>query len=604
MDNSKVLDRTRAVIKANDDTFRDRWRIRSIMNGGSEGMWSVLAYDQGRGASTPEQLSATLGFDLPTVNLVHSGLERSAQQIGREPTLKAPVIDDESAQRRADDRMAIVRTWDDANNMEMQYPQIGRWLPGYAYVFWNLRIGTHFDIGEYPEARLRNSYDVLPGWFGPDQQPTEVVVRRQIPYGRLKEQFPQIAWEGVEKELAQKGDVPAQIGQQVGATKRTWEGESTGVTVCEYHCADGMYLNVPEIQEQDLVLAFVPNLLQSGPSFVFAKRFSFDRLQNQYVHIYGLMGQMAKYNILSMIASEDSTFRPTNIIGELESGSYEMGRGAINMFREGTRIERPTSEMPQHMMQQVQLLERQIRIGANYSVQEDGQAASGWTTGKGMAALKGAANNNIREYHVVMSNALKELDVRRLEMSEMYWAGKKKKYYTVGGLPRTYDPKTRINGDYRTRRVYGAMATWDDQEKIIIGMQLKTAGVMDTETLQENIDGLKNLGQVNMRIQKERATEVLYARLEQRSEEDPKADAALVEIMEKPQNMTAILIKYFTPKEPQMSPEEQMAMMQMQAQGQGGGPPGMGGQPPPVGTVMGRIMGGQAEGGVQQVAQI
>jgi hypothetical protein len=340
---------------------------------------------------------------------------------------------------------------------------------------------------------------------------------------------------------------------------------------------------------------------------VFAKRFSFDKLQNQYVHIYGLMGQMAKYNILGMIAAEDSTFRPTNIIGELESGSYDMGRGAINMFREGTRIERPTAEMPQHMMQQVQVLERQIRIGANYSVQEDGQAASGWTTGKGAAALRGAANNNIREYHVVMSNALKELDVRRLEMAEIYWAGKKKKYYTVGGLPRTFDPGTRINGDYRTRRVYGAMATWDDQEKIIIGMQLKTAGVLDTETLQENIDGLKNLGQVNMRIQKERATEVLFARLEQRSEEDPKADAALVEIVDKPQNATKILLKYFTPQEPEMSPEEQMAMAQMMGQGQGmgGGPQGpMGGQPPPVGTVMGRIMGGQAEGGVQQVAQI
>jgi hypothetical protein len=604
MDNSTVLDRTRQVIKANDDTFADRWRIRSIMNGGAEGMWSVLAYDQGRNATTPQQLTDTLGIDLPTVNLVYSGLERTAQQVGREPTLKAPVIDDEPAQRRADDRMAIVRSWDEANAMEMQYPQIGRWLPGYAYVFWNLRIGTHYDIGEYPEARLRNSYDVLPGWFGPEQEPTEVVVRRQIPFNRLKDQFPHINWATIETELKQKGTVPAQIGQQVGSTSRNWEGEQSGVTVCEYHCSDGMYLNMPDIMEQDVILAYVPNLLTSGPSFVFAKRFSFDRLINQYVHIYGLMGQMAKFNILGMISAEDSTFRPTNIIGELESGKYEMGRGAINMFREGTRIERPTAEMPQHMMQQVAQLERQIRIGANYSVQEDGQAASGWTTGKGAAQLRGAANNNIREYHGVMSHALRQLDVRRLEMAEMYWAGQKKKYYTVGGLPRTYDPGTRINGDYRTRRVYGAMATWDDQEKVIIGMQLKTAQVMDTETLQENIDGLKNLGQVNMRIKKERAFDTLWSRLEQRTQEDPKADAALAEIIEKPQNATEILIKYFAPKEPDLSPEEQMAMAQMMGQGAGAGGGEMQGQPPPVGTVMSRIMGGQAEGGVQQVARI
>jgi len=571
------------------------------MNGGAEGMWSILAWDQGRGATTPDQLAATLGFDLPTVNLVASGLERAAQQIGREPTLKAPVIDDDAAQLKQDDKIAIVNTWDEANKMEMQYPQVGRWLPGYAYVFWNLRIGDHYDIGEYPQARLRNSYDVLPGWFGPDQEPTEVVVRRMIPFNRLCDQFPHIEWTSIEAELKAKGNVPAQIGQMVGATSRQWEGPNTGVQVCEYHCGDGMYLNLPEITEQSVILAYVPNLLTSGPSFVFAKRFSFDRLQNQYVHIYGLMGQMAKFNILGMIAAEDSTFRPTNIIGELESGKYDLGRGAINMFREGTRIERPTSEMPQHMMQQVAQLERQIRIGANYNVQEDGEAASGWTTGKGAAELKGAANNNIREYHGVMSNALRELDVRRLEMAEVYWAGKKKKYYTVGGKPRTYDPKTRIAGDYRTRRVYGAMATWDDQAKVIIGLQLKTGGVLDTETLQENIDGLKNLGLVNQRIKKERAFETLFARLEQRSEQDPKADAALAEIVSKPQDAVAILLKYFTPQEPEMSPEEQMAMAQMMGQG---GPQGPGGQPPPVGTVMSRLMGGQAEGGVQQVAQL
>ncbi len=601
MDTDTVLERTRQIIKDNDDTFRDRWRIRAIMNGGADGMWSVLAWDNGRGATTPQKLAETLGFDLPTVNLVASGLERAAQQIGREPTLKAPVIDDEAEQLHQDDKIAIVSTWDDANKLEMQYPQIGRWLPGYGYVFWNLRIGTHYDIGEYPQVRLRNSYDVLPGWYGPDQDPTEVVVRRMIPFNRLQEQFPHIEWAAIEAELKVKGNIPSQIGQMVGSTSRAWDGPNTGVQVCEYHCPDGMYLNVPEITTQSVMLAYVPNLLTSGPSFVFAKRFSFDRLQNQYVHIYGLMGQMAKFNILGMIAAEDSTFRPTNIIGELESGKYELGRGAINMFREGAKIERPTSEMPSHMMQQVAQLERQIRIGANYNVQEDGEAASGWTTGKGAAELKGAANNNIREYHGVMSNAIRDLDVRRLEMAEIYWAGKKKKYYAVSGKPRLYDPKTRINGDYRTRRVYGAMATWDDQSKVIIGMQLKTAEVLDTETLQENIDGLKNLGLVNQRIKKERAFNTLFARLEMRSETDPKADAALAEIVSKPQDTVTILLKYFTPQEPEMSPEEQMAMAQMMGQG---GPQGPGGQPPPVGTVMSRLMGGEAEGSVQQVAQL
>jgi hypothetical protein len=165
-----------------------------------------------------------------------------------------------------------------------------------------------------------------------------------------------------------------------------------------------------------------------------------------------------------------------------------------------------------------------------------------------------------------------------------------------------YRPSVDINGDYRTRRVYGAMATFDDQTKIITGLQLLQPGVLDVETLQENIDGLDNIPLINQRNDARQAQETLFERLRMRAEQDPLADAALVEIMDKPEDKAEILKKYFTPQEPEMSPEEEAFAQPPMMPGAEGMPPGM---PPPISTAMSRIEGGgAAEAGVQTVGRL
>ena len=46
---------------------------------------------------------------------------------------------------------------------------------------------------------------------------------------------------------------------------------------------------------------FVPNPLKSGPSFVVAKRYSFDKLQGQFDQVVGLMSSMAKINVFCLL---------------------------------------------------------------------------------------------------------------------------------------------------------------------------------------------------------------------------------------------------------------------------------------------------------------
>ena len=164
----------------------DRGRIRAVMNGGALGVQSVLNYQSGVPYSGPGSGkgndSSSLGVDLPTANIMHSGLERMAQKIGRPPILKTdmiPMKDTDKARKKAEKRARIVQGWDETSRMELQYPQIGRWLPGYGFTFHVIR-ERMFGDQTIPVAELRDPFDVYPGTWGQDQPPIEARVGRRV----------------------------------------------------------------------------------------------------------------------------------------------------------------------------------------------------------------------------------------------------------------------------------------------------------------------------------------------------------------------------------------------------------------------------------------
>jgi hypothetical protein len=169
-------------------------------------------------------------------------------------------------------------------------------------------------------------------------------------------------------------------------------------------------------------------------------------------------------------------------------------------------------------------------------------------------------------------------------------------------MVESYTPSTDIASNYRTKRVYGMMATWDEATKLVGGLQLLQAGIIDPLTMQENLHGVDDAPKLNDRIAYHRAYSAQMAALEQMAAQgDPKAQMALVEIADKPSDRMEILKKFFTPEEPQMT-EEEMAMAQMMG-GEMGGPDQLAlGPEAGVQTVLSQLeQTGRAKGGVQTV---
>ncbi len=537
----------------NQSAYSTRGRIRAIMNGGPDGIMALLG----------DQLKGFEDYQIPVPNLMMSGLEHLSQKIGRIPNLKVDVPnnkDSDRARAKADKIARIVTSYDDTQKLDLQMPQVGRWLPGYGFAVWVIREKKGPDGTPYPCAELRDPYNCFPGYFGADQQPKEMAIIRRVPKQSLAKVYPKFADKIMKKDVVNTlGIGSAYASAYTDSYNGSWANSNgEGDLIAEYYNEEGTYVFH---MTSATILDFIPNPLDSGPAFVVAKKFAFDRLQGQYDQIIGLMASMAKINVMSIIAMEDAVFTETNISGEIESGQYRKGRFAVNYLAPGTQVSKPASNVPYQIFQQIDRIERQLRVGGSYPVSDDSQSPLSFATGRGLEELGASMSLMIREYHTVMADAIEMIDSKRLEWDQKMYGGSSKElsgYYNNQFFSEKYDPSKDIQGAYKTRRVYGAMAGYDEPQKIVTGLQLLQAGIIDTQTLQENLDGLDNLTTVNNRITKEKADNILFdTLLAQAQQGDPKATMAVVQIRKNPNDMQNILDKFFTAEEPEIPSAEQ-----------------------------------------------
>tara|TARA_R100000808_G_scaffold363_1_gene2005 strand:- start:8848 stop:10635 length:1788 start_codon:yes stop_codon:yes gene_type:complete len=551
-------------------------RIKAILNGGPDGIKALLG-------NTMETTDADL---LPAPNMLQSGIDRLAQKISGIPQVRVDVPNENESERSkymAEKLERIVTNYDEKQNLNLQLAQAARWLPGYGYVAWVITTKMDKNGYAYPSAELRDPFDTFPGNFGPDQQPRELAVVRRIPRYKLAQIYPEFAEQILNKdedETDKGATAPAYpFGTFDTKTTSDWEDNtSQGVKIIEYYDQGGTYVVFPE---KSMILDFIPNVL-STPPFVFVKKMSFDQLKGQYDHVIGLMAMMAKINIMSAIAMEDSVFTETNISGEIESGQYRKGRFAVNYLAPGTQVSKPQNNIPYQLFQQIDRLERQLRMVGGYPVTDDSQSPNSFVTGAGLSELNSTMSLMINEYREIIRHGIIEMDAKRLELDVVlsYQQGLTKKpmagFFNGAAFSENYQPLKDIGGNFTTRRIYGVMAGFDEPQKIVTGLQLLQAGVIDVETLQDNIDGLENIAKVQERIRKNKAEQVLFDSILARSAQgDPAATMAAIAIYEYPNAITEIMKQFYTPQEPQMSPEEEAMIQQQMAQQQLGGQGGV-----------------------------
>lgn len=549
LDYSDVAERVDELRRENEEVRADQWRVRTVMEGGAAALRELTGTDK-------------LGSDLPVAHLMDSGLLRLATKIGKLPTPKVDPRhdrDNESERKRTARTARIVMGYDRHDRAELQAAQLGRWTPGYGFGVWVLRERKDANGYPYPSTQLRNPIDCYPAAWGPDQQPHDMAVARRVPVRQLIRTYPE--HRGAFEEMAKEGSRFASILALNPMGRTTWDANRNGVVLVEYYHRSGTYVTVPGLGQ---LIDFVPNPLRSGPAFVAVKRIAFDRLMSHYQHVFGIMGTMAKYVVLGLIAAEEGTFRETNIVGEVLSnaGQYKRGRQAVNKLAPGSQVEKPTMDASVvAVFQQIDRLERHFRVAAGYSVIDDAQSPNSFVTGQGVDRLQQSGDLMAQEYQMVMRLGFEERDAKLLEWDERLYPTREKplvvnvKDRTV---EETYRPTKDIKGRWRTRRAYGVLSGFDEAQTIVGGLQLLQGRIIDRITFQQRLDGLEDLELVNARITEDEAQQQLLGLLSGRAGAgDPAATQALVELVLRPSKRDDILRKFFTPEEPQLSAAEQ-----------------------------------------------
>ena len=265
-------------------------------------------------------------------------------------------------------------------------------------------------------------------------------------------------------------------------------------------------------------------------------------------------------------------------------------------------MSRPTGDFPVAAFEQINRLERQLRIQTQYPVDQDGQSPLSFATGEGIDRLTASGDKMVGEYRAIIGETLEWLDAKTLEWDEqMYPNGSKpmRGIHDGIGFFETYTPSTDIARQWQTRREFGPMAGIDEPTKIVAGLQLLQANVIDLDTFRQMLHNLGQLDKIRDNVRRDRAERGMFDALEFRlSQGDATAALVFAEIFRDPDEAGDTLTKFFTPQEPQVSPEEEEFLAE--------GPPQAGQQMPDVQTVLSQLsQGGQVGGGgVQTVGRV
>lgn len=549
-----VMDRADEIIAAYTSgvVASTRESVHGIFSGGKDALEVLFGQD----------VAAKYDYTrMPIPPTLTQGLNRLAQKIGDMPGLKVhPASTKPLARKSAYDRQLLVEWMDKKSKLKLLLPQISRWTPPYGYGVYVLNNKTVRSGGKevvFPHVMLRDPKTTFPSHWAVGTQPKELVTLRRVEGTTIKALYgvdvPTDRVAGASGATVKyvgldAGYLLPNIGDNTGGVPIT-----NGVTVAEFRDKTGTYVYLPDAGH---LLDYIPSIT-GIPPFRIETRFDFRELGGQYDHIIGLLAMESRLNVLAQAYMADAINRETNIIGaDGLAQRYTRGKKAMNWLPPGSRVESPQTNLPYQAFQLMGAVNQQLRDGASYPRTDDAQSNISFITGEGIQQLQASLTLEIGEYQIMRADTLEEIDAMRLEWFEAI-AGGQVVTLNIHGKRLSVDPEKLIRELYETERTHGILSGFDRPAQIVTAIQLLQAKIVDLETVRQSLSGLGDINEIVNNIRSADAQTAMFTFLAGAAQQgDPAAKAALVEIQNKPAMMEKTLAKYFTPQEPQLSPEE------------------------------------------------
>jgi hypothetical protein len=264
------------------------------------------------------------------------------------------------------------------------------------------------------------------------------------------------------------------------------DSSSAMVEIVRYHDKDQDVLFIPS--RNNLVIDRAPNPIGECMIRVVRRPSIDSQTRGQFDDVLAIQVAKARYALLSLEAATKAVQAP--IVVPRDVSELALGPDAIIPTENPAAVRRVAIEIPPGAFAQQQVLEGELRLGSRYPESRTGNIDASIVTGRGVQALMGGFDTQIKTAHAMFARAFVELLSLALKVDEKIFGDMEKNLRgTRNGTPYNikYKPKRDIDGDYTVDVQYGLMAGLDPNRALVFGLQARGDKLISRDFLRRQM---------------------------------------------------------------------------------------------------------------------
>ena len=443
-------------IKDNYDRYRQMYSDRDTR------MEQVLLVRKGRMRDVFPDLFPDGPFENPIVaNMVDISARDLSEVIAPLPAFNcnSPSMVSDKERKKADKREEIVNGIIDFSDMQTQMFTAADRYVTYGFVPAQVEVDLEKNM---PRIRFLDSYGCYP------------IIDR---FGKVHGMYQRI-----KKSLAELMSAYPEYAHLL------YDKDSTAsmMEIVRYHDKDQDIIFVPS--RNNIVIDRAPNPI--GECLIrVVQRPSLDgQARGQFDDVLAIQVAKARYALLSLEAATKAVQAP--LVAPQDVNELAFGPDAVIRTDRPGDVRRLPIEIPAGAFAQQQVLEGELRLGSRYPESRTGNIDASIVTGRGVQALMGGFDTQIKTAHAMFARAFVELLSLALKIDEKVFDSMEKELRgTRNGVPYAikYKPKRDIDGDYTVDVQYGLMAGLDPNRALVFGLQARGDKLISRDFLRRQM---------------------------------------------------------------------------------------------------------------------
>jgi hypothetical protein len=234
--------------------------------------------------------------------------------------------------------------------------------------------------------------------------------------------------------------------------------------------------------------------------------------RGQFDDVLWVQVARARFATLQLEAAQKSVQAPFALPQDVNI--LEMGPDATIRSASPEKIRRVDMNVPPGLFTESAILDQEMRMGSRYPEGRQGMAQGSIVTGRGVEALMGGFDTQVKTAQQVLAEALSQVFSLCFEMDEALFGNIEKTVRGVdSGAPYeiTYTPDKDIQGEYIVDVTYGLMAGLNPNQALVFGLQARGDQLISRDFLRRQMPWEINVTQEEQKIEVEKLRDSLVS---------------------------------------------------------------------------------------------